>query len=94
MHICRSVVKTYETRIGGIWDIFLGVRLNGVLAPTFHLRAPSPTFVGPIPKRGRFCPSFSFERFILFHSVWIPSASWRRVAYLGMVLQSPGPLRA
>jgi hypothetical protein len=30
-----------------------------------------------------FLPFFSFETFILFHSVWIPSASCSRVAYLG-----------
>jgi hypothetical protein len=49
-----SVEQHHDSRTAkyrGIWDIFLGVLLNGVLAPTFHLRAPSPTFVGPIPKR-------------------------------------------
>jgi len=78
-------VKTYGSRNAGTWDIFVDARLNGVLAPTFRLSAPWPTFVGPISTRGCSSPFFSFESFILKPASLDATDLMPSVAYLGMV---------
>jgi hypothetical protein len=61
----------------------VGAPLNGVLVPTFHLRAPWPTFVGPISTRIYFSPFSSFVNLILDRATSIQARFALSVAHSG-----------